>query len=210
MKQEVFRKSKEFFTQLKEVVAEVSTNLDSEICKLDDAVKVSYKDKSPFECELQFSGDTLLFNMHTNVFTFDAGHRIWKTGYIKEDKKRAYFGMFNIYNFLSDSLKYDRLRDVGVLLGRIFVNREGHFFVEGKKQLGFLYGNIVNQILDHENLRKIVDTAMIHTLEYDLTVPDYADVMLVSVQQMIEMSNQLHLKTAKKVQFGYYGRMQHE
>ena len=45
--------------------------------------------------------------------------------------------MINIYNFLSDSFVYDRERDLGYLVARVFLNKEGHFFVQGKKQLGF-------------------------------------------------------------------------
>lgn len=210
VKQEVFRKGKDYFAQLKECVQQVADTLDSSICEVDESVKVEYKDKSVYECELHFSGDILLFNMHTNVFTFDNDHAIWKTGYIKEDRSRAYFAMINIYNFLADSIRYDRQNDMGILLGRMFVNREGHFFVEGKRQLGFMFNNLVQQEVSPEMLKKVVDTAVIHGLEFDLTVPDYREVMMVSVKQIRQTSNELHLKTAKKVELGYYSRMEHD
>ncbi len=208
VKQEVFRKGKDYFGQLKESVQQVALDLDNRICEVDDAVKVEYKDKSVFECELHFSGDILLFNMHTNVFTFDPEHLVWKSGYVKEDRSRAYFAMINIYNFLADSIRYNRESDVGILLGRVFINREGHFFVEGKRQLGFLFSNLAQQEVSPEALKKIVDTAVIQGLEFDLTVPDYREVMLVSVRQILATSQELHLKTAKKVELGYYGRME--
>ena len=210
LKQEIFRKSKDYFKNLKSVVANIAENLDCEICEVDESVKIQYKDLGVFECELQFSGDVLLFNMHTNVFTFEKDHPIWKTGYVREDKSRAYFCMINIYNFLADSLRYNRSDDAGVLLGRIFINREGQFFVEGRRQLGFLYNHLGSQVVNEETLKKVVDTAIVYSLEYDLTVPDYKDVMLVSVRQVQAMSHELHLKTAKKVEFGYYSRMQKE
>lgn len=208
VKQEIFRNSHEQFSLLKQIVKEVADNLSSDICKIDESVKVKYKDKNNFECEIHFSGDVLLFNMQTNVFTFDRSHAIWRSSYIKADTSRAYFTMINIYNFLADSFKYHRTQDVGILLGRIFINREGHFFVEGRRQLGFLFANLAQQQLSEQSLKEVIDTAIIQCLEFDLTVPDYREVMLVSVGEIMETSNVLHLKTSKKVGLGYYSRME--
>lgn len=208
IKQEVFRKSKDYFRILKTVVEGVTSCVADEVEKVDEALKLEYVDNNPNECELHFSGDVLLFNMHTNVFTFDKSHRVWQTSYLKEDKRRAYFAMINIYNFLADSLKYQRMNDAGLLLARVFINREGHFFVEGKKQMSFIFNHLGQQKMDEEHVKELVDAAMICSLEHDLTVPDYKDVMRVSVKQIRVLSNELQLKTAKKIDFGYYPRMQ--
>lgn len=208
VKQEVYRKSFEYFALLKQTLKQVAVNLNSDICKVDESVKVDYKDKNNFECEIHFGGDILLFNMQTNVFTFNKGHAVWRTGYVKEDQSRAYFIMINIYNFLADSFKYHRTEDMGVLLGRMFINREGHFFVEGKRQLGFMFSDLAHQQISEQSLKDVVDTAIIQGLEFDLTVPDYRDVMLVSVREIMETSNELHLKTSKNVEIGYYSRME--
>lgn len=207
IKQEVFRKSKDYFSMMKAVVESVTTCVADEVVKVDEALKLQFKDNSPNECELHFSGDVLLFNMHTNVFTFDPSHRIWQAGYIKEDRRRAYFAMINIYNFLADSLNYQRLNDAGLLLARVFVNREGHFFVEGKKQMGFIFNHPGQQMMNESNIKELVDTAMICSLEHDLTVPDYKDSMVVSVRQIQTLSDELQVKTSKKVGLGYYPRM---
>ena len=37
--------------------------------------------------------------------------------------------------------------DLGYLIGRIFINHENHFMVQGKRQLGFLYNDFINQLL---------------------------------------------------------------
>ena len=208
VKQEVYRKSHDYFSLLKSIVEKIAVDLNSDICKVDESVKVEYKDKNNFECEIHFSGDVLLFNMQTNVFTFDKKHALWRTSYIKEDASRAYFTMINIYNFLADSFKFHRSADMGVLLGRIFINREGHFFVEGKRQLGFLFSDLAHQKVGAQSLKDVVDTAIIQGLEFDLTVPDYRQVMLVSVREIMETSNELHLKTSKNVEIGYYSRME--
>ncbi len=210
IKQEVFRKSKDYFNMMKGVVESVTACVADEVTKVDEALKLQYKDNSPNECELHFSGDVLLFNMHTNVFTFDKNHRIWHTGYVKEDKRRAYFAMINIYNFLADSLNYHRMNDAGLLLARVFVNREGQFFVEGKKQMSFIFNHLGQQVMNEANIKELVDQAMICSLEHDLTVPNYKDSMRVSVKQIQSLSNELQLKTAKKVDLGYYPRMTRE
>ena len=50
------------------------------------------------------------------------------------DRANSYCGVINIYTFLSDSFKFNRNADEGYLIGRIFVNRERSYFVEGKHQ----------------------------------------------------------------------------
>ena len=47
------------------------------------------------------------------------------TSYVKEDKNRSYCGVIHLYNFLADSFKYNRLNDVGYLIGRVFIIRIG-------------------------------------------------------------------------------------
>lgn len=208
VKQEVYRNGKKHFEQMKKQVAKIAGNLSDNICEFDASVKVEYKDKNPFECEVYFGGDVMLMSMHTNVFTFDRSHNIWRNSYIREDPSRAYFSMFVFYNFLADSIRFNRYADHGLLLGRLFVNRENFFFIEGRKHLSYMFSNFGHQELNEQNKRKVVETAVIQSLEHDLTVPEYKDIANVSVKAMKENSNKLQLKTEKKAQLGYYSRMQ--
>ena len=107
--------------------------------KLHDNFEV--KPKSTFDIELKFGGDILHFMMHTNVFEFPRKHEVMLSSYVKEDKTRSYCGIINIYNFIADSFKYNRVNDIGYLIGRIFINHENHYFIEGKRELGFLLNN---------------------------------------------------------------------
>ena len=91
--------------------------------------------------ELKFAGDVLIFMMHTNVFEFPRHHEIMRTSYIRDDKNRSYCGIINIYNFLADSFKYNRENDIGYLIGRVFINYENHYYIEGKKELGLIYND---------------------------------------------------------------------
>ena len=100
-----------------------------------DNIPVLFTNKNQYQFMLKFGGDVLIFLMHTNVFEFSRDHEVMRTPYIKEDRDRSYCGMIQIFNFLGDSLKYDRVNDLGYMIGRIFINKEGHYYIEGKRDL---------------------------------------------------------------------------
>ncbi|MFT6166420.1 MAG: hypothetical protein ACJASF_001109, partial [Vicingaceae bacterium] len=128
LKQKIYRNTLAAFSQFKENSKNVVENLVKEAANFDDGVNVVYQEKGVFEFQLKIGGDIILFHMHTNVFDFDKSHALWKTSYLKEDPRRSYCGIINVYNFLADSLKYNRYDDSGYLIGRIFINKDNHFF----------------------------------------------------------------------------------
>ncbi|MCB0429505.1 MAG: hypothetical protein H6585_02485 [Flavobacteriales bacterium] len=203
LKLKVYKNTLELFDQLKGVLEEVAKDLSSQMQGIDEEVKVEFRDKGPYEADLRFGGDVLIFNMHSNVFAFDADHSIWKTSYVKEDESRMYCGMINIYNFLKDSFKYQRMGDMGYLIGRLFVNRESHYFVEGKRQLAFLYNDFVNAVLDKEHMRNIIQSAILYALDFDLLTPPYDDVKVLTLQEMQEAINNLNMRTGKRLGFKF-------
>ena len=83
-KQEVYRVCKSFFDMLKEVINELSEELSKNVLPLDKHVKILYTNKGEFEIELKFSGDILIFHMHTNTFLFDKNHHIWNSNYVSK------------------------------------------------------------------------------------------------------------------------------
>lgn len=202
-KQLVFRQTKDMFALLKKCLQEIADQLNNQICNVDSSVVVDYVDRGEYEAEIRFSGDVIIFQMHTNVFTFDKTHGIWKNGYVREDGMRAYFGMINMFNFLSDSLKYNRLGDVGHLIGRVFVNKDKHFFVEGKRQFGYQFNNVAGDVLDEDKLKKIVEMSLIYALDFDLTTPDFNLNREVTVHQIQAMSSDLKSSTSKKLGFRF-------
>jgi len=202
-KQEVFRVSKSAFNSLKEVTKKLSNDLESQISPLDKNVEVKYTDKGEFEIEIKFSGDTLIFHMHTNTFSFDKTHQIWSSKYVKEDKYRAYCGVINVYNFLSDSFKYHRENDLGFLLGRIFINKDQHFFTDGTNKMGFLYNDFEHSVLNKNILKSIIEELMLNAMDFELITPQFKDVQVVSVHQVMEMSKKMKLKTSKKLGYRF-------
>jgi len=204
-KQEVFRVCKSVFNTLKEVAEALSLDLENQITPIDKNVEVKYKDKGEFEIEIKFSGDTLIFHMHTNTFSFDKTHQIWNSSYVKEDKYRAYCGVINVYNFLSDSFKYNRENDLGFLLGRIFINKEQHFFTDGTNKLGFLYNDFEHSVINKDILKSIIEELMLNAMDFELLTPPFKDVQVVSVFQVMEMSQKMKLKTSKKLGYKFNG-----
>lgn len=202
-KQFIFRQTKALFAEMQQVISTISTELNEHICNIDKSVVVDYQIVSEYEARLFFSGDVVAYLMHTNVFTLDKKHPLWKSSYLKEDPKRGYFGVIYMYNFLADSLRFGRVNDYGSLLGRIFINKEKHFFVEGKRQFGFLYNNLPRDIFDEVAMRQIVEKSMIHALEFDLTPPEITEVREMAVGQILASEARAQTTTRKKVGYKF-------
>lgn len=201
LKQDVFNNIILNFKVLKQVLKEVCDDLSTRISKVDERVIIEYKETGEFEAKVRVAGDLLIFQMHTNVFKFDRENSLWKTAYLNENDNRGYCGIINIYNFLNDSFKYNRYNDLGYLVGRIFINHENHFMVEGKRQLGFLYNDFVNHILDKDKLKSIIQSAIIYCLDFDLLVPNYDIIKEVSVREINQRIDDSRIKTGKRLGF---------
>ncbi len=203
LKQKVFSNTFETFNLLKEVLKELAEEYTQALAPEMEKPRIRYKNRGKFQASLKFGGDLLIFSMHTNVYEFDREHHVWKTQYARASKLNTYSGIINIYNFLSDSFKYNRYNDLGYLIGRIFINNSKHYFVEGKRQMGYLYKDFGSKIIDKEALRNIVESALQYILEFDLLVPQYDQVKIVNVE-MLQASNQDDkMQTGKRLGFQF-------
>ncbi len=203
MKQLVYDNTFATFNLIKEVLHEMASDYNSAFKGVDKRVKLEYHDRGKFEAEIRVAGDILIFSMHSNVFQFDRDHNIWKLSYVKDSKNASYCGIINIYNFLRDSFKYNRLDDLGYLIGRVFINKDYHYFVEGKRQMGFLYNNFGSATVDKEALVNIIQSSILYTLEFDLLVPPYDVVKIASVNQMNTKIENSKLQTGKRLGFKF-------
>ncbi|WP_320053863.1 hypothetical protein [uncultured Acetobacteroides sp.] len=203
IKQKVYDNTFEVFNQLKEMLHELTNDINEELSGVDRRVKLEYRDRGKFEAEIRIAEDILIFSMHTNVFQFDRDHQIWKTSYVEQDKLNALCGVINIYNFLTDSFKYNRLDDLGYLIGRIFINKDLNYFVEGKRQMAFLYSNFGNSPITPDALKKIIETAIVYSLEFDLLVPPYDTVKIASVAQMNTKIENSKMQTGKRLGYKF-------
>lgn len=203
MKQDVYARITALFNELKEICAEVAEDLSAQVKLTDERLQVGYSDKGDTSCELRVAGDLVVFNMHTNVFRLDQSHSLWKSSYLEEDELRGYFGVVNIYNFLNDSVKYNRDRDIGYLVSRLLLNKEGHFFMQGKRQLGFLYNNLQQDVMERAALKQLVYHVVDHVLSFDLLAPPYDQVSQVSVLELKEMYANQQFSTGKRMGFRF-------
>ncbi|MCT4589349.1 MAG: hypothetical protein N4A71_16110 [Carboxylicivirga sp.] len=203
VKQDVFESTKRNFDLLKEVLVNVEKEYNSELGDDDKRIHLLFEDKGEFVAQLKVAGDVLVFHMHTNTFEFDRDHEVWKSEYVKGNENNSYCGVINIYNFLHDSFRYKRENDAGYLIARIFINKEGHYFVEGKRQKGTGINNFGTSIINATNWQKIVETAILYSLEFDLLVPPYDDVKIISMMQMNGEIMSSKMQTGKRLGFVY-------
>ena len=184
LKQHIFDNTFTTFNELKDVLFEIASELDDDLDgKLDKRVRIEYRDRGKFEAQLQIASDLLIFRMHTDVFEFDSNHIIWQNEYVQRERDNSYCGVIDIYNFLSDSFKFNRNADEGYLIGRLFINREKSFFVEGKRQTLVRPMNFGQKQITREALISIMETAINYAINFDLLVPDYEDNKRVTVDQ---------------------------
>jgi len=157
----------------------------------DEDVTVDFKLINEHEFQVKLAGDLLVFVLHTNVVTFADDHALMKSDYIKEKEINRYFGQIMIYNFMSDSIKYNRMNDPGYLLARILINHENRFLVEGEGPLGFLYNVISPTTINETDLNSIVKHALRIAIENDLMAPPFPDVQFITVYQKNEKTQEL-------------------
>lgn len=203
LKQKVYDNTLTAFGILKEVLQELTEYYNGQISDVDSRIQLEYKDNGIFSAQLKVAGDLLIFGMHSNIFEFDREHGVWKTSYIQTDRMASYCGIINIYNFLADSFKYNRWDDLGYLIGRIFINKEMHYFVEGKRQLGFFYNNFGKEVLDKKTLENIANLAINYSLEFDLLVPPYDAIKIINVEQISQRIQFSLMKTGKRLGFRF-------
>ena len=205
LKQLIYRNTKNVFGELKNCSSKVVHRVLPEVVKKDKTVEVELKEISEFEFHLKFSGDTIAFIMHTNVFVFPPEHEVNHLKYVKEQPERAFCGMIQVYNFLSDSIKYNRLADTGYLLARIFINAEDHFYIDGHRQLDFLFKEMGSRELDQEVIHKIVEQSMLYVLDFDLYVPPISLMSEITLEQKDYFNNATGMATGKRLGFKMNG-----
>ncbi len=204
IKSKVYDQSLDVFNQIKEVLSELSNDLN-DLLETDNnrRVRLEYRDRGKYEAELKFADDVLVFSMHTDVFQFDRDHSIWKNEYVKENEFSTYCGVINVYNFLSDSLKYNREEDLGYLVARMFINKDKMFFVEGKRQPRQKVSDFGKYDATREELVAFVEAAMSYTLSFDLLVPPYDSVKEASISQINTKNENVSMRTGKRIGYKY-------
>ncbi len=203
LKQKIFDNTYETFVMLKEVLLEVAEKFNPSLADLDMRVTVEYTDRGMFEAQLKVAGDMLVFSMFTNAFEFDRNHTIWKNSYVEDNPHSSICGMISVYNFLNDSFRYSRFSDLGYLIARLFINRDFYYFVEGKQQMNNWVNNFGTATITKNILRDIVESAILYTLNFDLLVPPYDSVKIITLEQMNSKIDSARFQTGKRLGFTF-------
>lgn len=203
LKQQIYDNTLGVMESLKEILEEYAATSNDDLEGLDRRVRLEYRDRGRFEAQLQIAGDVIIFSMHSNIFKFDRAHPIWQNSYVEKDNSNAYCGVINIYNFLSDSIKYNRADDIGYLIGRIFINRERQYFVEGKRQIEYRHNNFGNGVISEASMLDIVERSILYALEFDLLVPPYDLGKEISVESFNSKLENSRLQTGKRLGYRF-------
>ena len=81
------------------------------------------------------------------------------------------------------------------------LKNQKHFFVEVKKQLGVLFNDFGNDVLDEKTLQAITETALLYSFDIDVIVPPFDQMANITVNDVIEYSLQGALSTGKRLGF---------
>lgn len=204
VKEQVYDATLDVFNQIKEILHELCNDINEVLPENQNRrVRLEYRDRGKFEAEIKVAGDLLIFSMHSNVFQFDREHPIWKMPYVQQGPHHSYCGIISVYNFLSDSFKYNRNDDLGYLIGRIFINKDKCFFVEGKRQEAFGYPHFGEKPITPPDLVAIIETAILYAIEFDLLTPPYDLVKMATVEQMNAKIESAKMQTGKRIGFHF-------
>ncbi|MGV3539217.1 MAG: hypothetical protein ACO1OQ_05365 [Rufibacter sp.] len=199
-KQAIFRNTKTVFDQLRSCAIKIVDTLKTRFAGDDSSVVIEYRSYNDFEFHVKFSGDLLIFVMHSNIITLPEEHELMRSRYVEEDFRRRFFGHIMAYNFMADSIKYNRLNDPGYLLGRVLINIENHFYLEGVKQLDLSYNDMSKNVISEDTLKLFIESAMVAAVNNDLIAPDVDEIRKITVKQKLE---EQQVSTPQKVGFTF-------
>jgi len=204
-KQVAFKNLQKTFTLLYDEARHVTETISGHLMEgTDPDIKVSVHQAGDYEFHIRVAGDLLVFILHTNIVTLNPEHGINKSEYVAADPNRKYLGQINIYNFMADSIKYNRLNDPGYLLARLFVNNEEHFYVEGDGQLGFVFGDLAEKKINETDISVLIQLLIVTAVENDLVTPPFPDLRMITLNEKVGLSSSLGM--GQKIGF----RMSHD
>ena len=201
LKQDVFDNTKSAFDLIRQESMYLLKELRNNMLNKKRVVPLEIIEHTEFEFEIKFAGDILAFFMHTNAFMLPPFHPALKNSYAKENKENAFVGIINIFNFLADSFKYNRYDDLGYLIGRIYVNKDNHFYVEGRPEIQNIPIQFEYQKISSKEMRNVLINSILSTIDFDLMSPPLEGLEPIAVRMYLEALESYPLKTSKLVGF---------
>ena len=201
VKQDIADYSKEVFISFKRLIQDEIIQIKKEIN--DKRIRLRFEEQGSYEFRLFIGSDLIVFQLHTNIFRLPDKNQLWKEKYLFSNPANGYFGIINIYNFLAESYEKNRFNDIGYLIGRIFMNHDNHFMVDGQGELGTKFRDLKNSVISDDIIRKIIQTAIMYAIDFDLITPPYEIIKEVSLGQIKAISSDLQLSTGKSMGFKF-------
>ncbi len=198
LKQDIYEKSQKIFAHTKNIVRQIVDEINSTKDFEDSRVEIEVKNIDDFEYQLKIGSDLIVFILQSNVVALPSDHSVYKQKYVKEDKNRAFFGQIMIYNYMADTVKYNRQSDVGYLIERIFINIDDKFYVEGMKSLNFAHLTLENNNINASILKDLIEQAIMIAIDTDLVITSYEENFVLTLDQ--KSSNRSY-NTSKKLGF---------
>ncbi|TRX56219.1 hypothetical protein FNH22_16405 [Fulvivirga sp. M361] len=191
VKQVAYRNLCDVFEILEKEAHKVISQIRDRITSCDEGIAMEVVGENGQEFHMKIGGDLLVFIMHTNIITLDKEHGFNKSDHVAENTFRRYLGQINVYNFMVDSFKYNRLTDPGFLLARLFVNCDRHFMIEGERQLGFMFDRVSEKPITDIDLNMFIKLLITQAIESDLIAPSFPEIRTISLHQKIEKTQAL-------------------
>jgi hypothetical protein len=191
------------FFDLEKICGQLSYEIN-EANKEGNPVLVKVERTNGFEFIFRIGGDVLIFILQSNIVRLPDENYLSKSKYLKDDVSLRYFGQILIYNFLSDTIDLGRLDDPGYLIGRVLLNRENKFFLEGDRKIVYNFPELKENPVNPEKMRDFVEQLVVSALENDLLAPAFTDIMLITYQQKIEHIS--GLGNPQKIGFDFFAK----
>ncbi|HNQ60285.1 MAG TPA: hypothetical protein PK028_07205 [Bacteroidales bacterium] len=199
LKKEIYQNTERAFELINQAARKISQISPMK----DEHLRIEFNRISPFQSQLFFAGDALIFFMQTDMYEFSRDHDVMRTAYIRQDKTRSYVGIIHIYNFLTDSFKYNRENDLGYLIGRLFINKNMHYFIDGKREVGILYPQFGTLLFDETAAENLIKSSMLYTINFDLLTPPFDEVKVITAGAVIHYAENCRLVIGKRLGFRF-------
>lgn len=203
LKDNLFGQTETLFRQLEEICHTITKEID-EANKGQTPVPIKVERINDLEFNFRVGGDVLIFILQSNIVRLPDETYLSRSKYLNEDVTLRYFGQILIYNFIADTLTYGRLDDPGYLIGRILLNRENKFFLEGDRKIVFSFPELRDNPASHEKMRSLIEQLVESALDNDLLAPAFHDIMVISYQQKLEHTSSMG--NPKKIGFDFFAK----
>ncbi|UJP65636.1 hypothetical protein [Mongoliitalea daihaiensis] len=203
LKYELYSSTRNLFLDLERVAQEISEELRANAPDLGE-LRIGVKRINDHEFLFQIGGDTLVFILQSNISRLSDDSYLSKSKYLRSDEELKYFGQILIYNFLSDTIVYNRLDDAGYLIGRLLLNKEQKFFFEGERKIVFNFPELKDNPVTEEKKRSLIEQLLMSALENDLLTPAFQDIMMISYHQKVEHTSSMG--SPKKIGFDLFAK----